>query len=934
MKHKSSKLLSILLAFVMVAGLLPLGQVAYAYSEGDIPGTTGTGTVSDPIMVDNFTELRAACGLATFETDLYIKFENKTVEETLPFDAPSLTSAIRLNTGYVHLILDGSYVFKANHIDKALYGHFFEVASGGFLEISGNGKLSFSPMLTGATNAVILVSGGTVEINSGHLDGHPLNWAVWGRAISYRTGKLTINGGTFTGYNDQSNPDSVDAVAITPPSSASGNFVKINGGTFSSSSKNTPTEGCFGLSVWGTSTFNKYEVIKLAGGIFDGIEVNVGEAKIGDILEEGYHTYYAGSGNIAPAIEALKASTEKIKIDKNTYTIYFDRNGGTGEMSSVTVNKNDSYTIPACGFTAPSGMAFQNWYLIDYDANALMGEKNPTDSITVDRNLKLQANWDVATPITYNVTVSNDGNGTGSASPTFGPTGTVVNLTATPNSGYELLGWQVVSGGVTIMGDKFTIGTKDVEVKAIFGLIPATTYEVTFDANGGGGTMTPNPVTVNAGEKLTLPECTFTPPTTDKEFDKWEAGNPGEQVEITSDCVIRAIWKDKSLTPTAPTITTSALPGGKVGTAYNQTLAATGDTPITWTVESGTMPTGLSLGTDGTISGTPSAAGTYTFAVKATNGAGSNTKSFTVKIAAADATTYTVSFNANSGGGTMADMTVIAGEKLTLPECAFTPPSTDKEFDKWDAGNPGDKVDITSDCTITAIWKDKTVVPTTYTVTFKDGENTLSTATVNSGEKVTKPADPTKTGYTFNGWYADATFTAAFDFDQPITANTTVYAKFTENSVTPPATITYTVTGGGNSTWTKGSSSTVTITVKRSEDDANCFTTYFDHVVEIDGTALAASDYEAKEGSTVVTLKAATLQKLSTGNHTVTVKFKDGEASTGLTIKAASGSTDKPTSPKTGDESNLHLWVILMLMSILGFIATVAVGRKKRQHSR
>ena len=278
--------------------------------------------------------------------------------------------------------------------------------------------------------------------------------------------------------------------------------------------------------------------------------------------------------------------------------------------------------------------------------------------------------------------------------------------------------------------------------------------------------------------------------------------------------------------------------------------------------------------------------------------------------------TITVTATPNSGyeidkitytpeGGTATDIT--SSKSFTMPAAKVT---VDVSFKASSVTPPG---------------------PVTYTVTFKDGENILSTATVNSGNKVAKPANPTKTGYTFNGWYADATFTAAFDFEQAITANTTVYAKFTDNSVTPPATITYTVTGGADSTWTKGSSSIVTITVKRSEDDANCIN-YFDSV-EIDGTALAASDYEAKSGSTVVTIKAAALQKLSTGKHTVTVKFDDGNASTGLTVKAASGGGQNQ-SPKTGDESNLRLWVILMLMSILGFIATFMVGRKKRQHSR
>ncbi|HTV50533.1 MAG TPA: putative Ig domain-containing protein, partial [Steroidobacteraceae bacterium] len=56
-------------------------------------------------------------------------------------------------------------------------------------------------------------------------------------------------------------------------------------------------------------------------------------------------------------------------------------------------------------------------------------------------------------------------------------------------------------------------------------------------------------------------------------------------------------------------MSTSALPGGVVGQAYSTTLSATGGkTPYTWTVTSGTLPNGLTLGsTTGTISGTPTA---------------------------------------------------------------------------------------------------------------------------------------------------------------------------------------------------------------------------------------------------------------------------------------------------------------------------------------
>ena len=91
--------------------------------------------------------------------------------------------------------------------------------------------------------------------------------------------------------------------------------------------------------------------------------------------------------------------------------------------------------------------------------------------------------------------------------------------------------------------------------------------------------------------------------------------------------------------PTKPAITTVALPDGKVGDAYSQTLAATGTNPITWGIEAGTLPDGLTLVGD-TIKGTPSKAGDFKFTVKATNGGGSDTKELTIKVADAEAAKY------------------------------------------------------------------------------------------------------------------------------------------------------------------------------------------------------------------------------------------------------------------------------------------------------
>ena len=86
----------------------------------------------------------------------------------------------------------------------------------------------------------------------------------------------------------------------------------------------------------------------------------------------------------------------------------------------------------------------------------------------------------------------------------------------------------------------------------------------------------------------------------------------------------------------APSITTTSLSDGKVGEAYSQALAATGTTPITWALGSGSsLPAGLTLSLSGIISGTPTATGTFTFTVKAANSAGDATKELTIVIQAA-----------------------------------------------------------------------------------------------------------------------------------------------------------------------------------------------------------------------------------------------------------------------------------------------------------
>jgi len=89
--------------------------------------------------------------------------------------------------------------------------------------------------------------------------------------------------------------------------------------------------------------------------------------------------------------------------------------------------------------------------------------------------------------------------------------------------------------------------------------------------------------------------------------------------------------------PTAPSWPSFSFGGGVVGTAYSQSFAAIGSPTITYSVLSGSLPTGLSLSGD-TISGTPSAAGSYTFTLRATNDYGTADQPFTLVVSSSGGT--------------------------------------------------------------------------------------------------------------------------------------------------------------------------------------------------------------------------------------------------------------------------------------------------------
>ncbi len=100
-------------------------------------------------------------------------------------------------------------------------------------------------------------------------------------------------------------------------------------------------------------------------------------------------------------------------------------------------------------------------------------------------------------------------------------------------------------------------------------------------------------------------------------------------VDTVASVVMRGF---RSLTSTAPTITTTVLPGAGQNVGYLYTLEATGDVTITWDITVGALPTGLSLSAEGVISGTPTTVESQNFTVRATNASGNDTQALTLAV--------------------------------------------------------------------------------------------------------------------------------------------------------------------------------------------------------------------------------------------------------------------------------------------------------------
>ena len=357
-----------------------------------------------------------------------------------------------------------------------------------------------------------------------------------------------------------------------------------------------------------------------------------------------------------------RTTTDSITIDK-TNSGWMKRTSTTslwgGFAGNTPVAYNDGKTYYGYSFAVNTNDGYQ----LASDLKVIYNGDDVTTTANVSRwawgaYVTVDLGKAIGTPVVYTITF-NSNDGTSVAPQNVNAGEKLTEPTPAPTrEGFTFDGWYEDSTFST----KFNFDTPITDNMTLYAKWTENKYTLTFDANGGSGTMTP--VTDLTGE-YTLPANEFTAPS-GKQFKGWSLTTDGAivtKVDMTENRTVYAIWES------IPVVT------------------------------------------------------------------------------------YTVSFAANGGIGTMADVTGISGE-YTLPANGFTAPAG-KQFKAWSVGGvekaAGDKITVTANTTVTAVWK-----AIEYNVTVTGGTASVGAGTpitkATMGTTVTLTAGAAPTGKVFDKW--------------------------------------------------------------------------------------------------------------------------------------------------------------------------------------
>jgi pectinesterase len=196
-----------------------------------------------------------------------------------------------------------------------------------------------------------------------------------------------------------------------------------------------------------------------------------------------------------------------------------------------------------------------------------------------------------------------------------------------------------------------------------------------------------------------------------------------------------------------------------------------------------------------------------------------------------------------------------------------------------------------------------------FDVSFVTGEgaSTIATTKVLEGDKVAQPAEPTREGYTFEGWYSDSACTEEFDFNTAISANTTIYAKWAEGTYIDLS-LSFSAENLSTTTYTNGWSSGIFSLTEGTTVSGRTKSGVYDGDTSVDSTFSATTAVKLGDSNSALKLNI-------TATGVITLYVENGSSSNGsasspakqyLTIKLPDGSTQDVEFQAMGSSSTVQ----------------------------
>ncbi len=423
--------------------------------------------------------------------------------------------------------------------------------------------------------------------------------------------------------------------------------------------------------------------------------------------------------------------THPVKLDGKEYTVSVEDTDG---FNSYTVKSGEKFTLPAAIESPYLGKEFDRWNI-----------GNPGDEITVSSNLRITAVWKDKTAEATPKVIFEAGDGTGTMEAvTFAEAGAVYTLPAptfTPPSNQAFYGWEVSD----TLGNTIDIYNKGDKISVNQTLICEAKYANRFDV-----AKVKHPDSADKpeyyrycqiGKELKLPSLDWTED--DNQYaDSWNLGAPGETITVTAE-MMDSYGKDGYLLlfPDWKAVPTLRFDANGGSGSMDSVLAKNGTV---------TLP-----------ECTFTSPGSCSFSHWIVNGS-SHDAGDTVSVTAST-TAYAkwraeITYDANGGSGSMPDVPGLYysyyGYEYELPLCGFKAPEPGLVFGGWNLGQPGDKITVKGNITVSPIWKGERI-----TVIFKDHNGAeISKNTYDYGDSIVMPECELTVpdGQAFQGWRADS----------------------------------------------------------------------------------------------------------------------------------------------------------------------------------